>query len=70
MRRQLLHFSFFAFSLVALTSCDWMPGKPQSYEKWQSPSKLTAFSKLFAQNCIACHGDGKTISASIPLNDP
>ncbi|MEO6847282.1 MAG: c-type cytochrome, partial [Chthoniobacterales bacterium] len=42
----------------------------QSYEKWQSPSKLTAFSKLFAQNCIACHGDGKTISASIPLNDP
>ena len=54
---------------LGLVSCD-PPGKPTLADKWKSPADVTGFTQLYAQNCIACHGDGKSIAGSITLKNP
>jgi mono/diheme cytochrome c family protein len=60
---------FFFIPLLALVSCK-PPGKPTLADKWKSPADVTGFTKLYAQNCVACHGDGKSIAGSITLKNP
>lgn len=55
--------------LLALVSCK-PPGKPTLAEKWKSPADVTGFKNLYAQNCVGCHGDGKSIAGSITLKNP
>ncbi len=57
-------------SLTLLTSCDWMPGYPKESERWQPESAVTDFSELYRENCLACHSENDTPSASIPMNFP
>ena len=54
---------------LGLVSCD-PPGKPRLADKWKSPADVTGFTQLYAQNSIACHGDGKSIAGSITLKNP
>ncbi len=58
-----------SFQLL-LTSCDWMPGAPKKDGAWKPDSAITDFKTLYAQNCLACHGDGNTTAASLPMNFP
>ncbi|MEO6262734.1 MAG: c-type cytochrome [Chthoniobacterales bacterium] len=61
-----------ALAAVLLSGCE-PPGKPQAYEKTESPSKLQNPTMLYAQNCIACHSNGtdkKILAGSLPMNDP
>jgi len=62
-------------SLVLLsllhTGCDGVPpGMPKESERWKSPQEITDFTKIYAQNCLACHSDGTTVSAARSMNDP
>ena len=61
---------FFAPVLaLTLASCN-PPGKPTLADKWKSPSEVSGFTNLYAQNCLGCHGDGKSIAGSITLKNP
>jgi len=61
-----------AAAILWSAGCDWAPpGKPiAAIDKWKPPAANLDFTSLYTQNCLACHGDGKTISASIPMNHP
>lgn len=60
---------FLFIPVIGLVSCD-PPGKPTLADKWKSPADVTGFKQLYAQNCVACHGDGNSIAGSITLNNP
>lgn len=55
-------------ALIVLTACDW-PGKPSKANRWIAPTKVMDFTTLYRQNCLACHSDGTTTSASIPMSN-
>ena len=59
-----------ALMLLALTSCDQLPGKPTPEERWKPATEVTDFSQLFALNCAGCHGADGRLGAARPLNDP
>jgi mono/diheme cytochrome c family protein len=59
-----------ALMLLALTSCDQLPGKPTLEERWKPATEITDFSQLYAQNCSACHGADGRLGAARALNDP
>ena len=59
-----------ALMLVALTSCDNLPGKPTPEERWTAAAEITDFSQLYAMNCSGCHGADGRFGAARPLNDP
>jgi mono/diheme cytochrome c family protein len=61
--------SLLLIPLLALVSCN-PPGKPTLADKWKSPADVTGFTQLYAQNCVACHGDGNSIAGSITLKNP
>ncbi|MEO8204597.1 MAG: c-type cytochrome [Chthoniobacterales bacterium] len=71
---KILSCTLLALGIGLLTGCDWSPpGKPQAYERAQSPAKIQNASILYAQNCIACHSNGENkniLAGSLPLNDP
>jgi cytochrome c oxidase cbb3-type subunit 3 len=50
--------------------CDRLPGKPTEEDRWKPPAELKNFAELFDTNCRACHSNGKTLGASIPMNFP
>lgn len=54
----------------ALSSCDDAPGRPKPENRWTPPSSVTDFATLYRENCLACHSDGTTTSASIPMSNP
>jgi mono/diheme cytochrome c family protein len=58
-----------ALMLLALTSCDQLPGKPTPEERWKPATEVTDFSQLFALNCSGCHGADGRLGAARPLND-
>ena len=64
-----------AGSLVAAALCLWsagcnrLPGQPQLAQKWQAPTDVVDFKKLYAENCRGCHGIGSEASGSIALDD-
>jgi cytochrome c oxidase cbb3-type subunit III len=57
--------------IVALFSgCKWMPGRPKESDRWRPPQDEKNFIVLYETNCLACHSNGKTVSASISMSDP
>jgi cytochrome c oxidase cbb3-type subunit III len=61
----------FSLPLVfALAGCDQLPGKPNEKNRWQPPEANKNFADLYATNCLGCHSNGETISASISMHDP
>lgn len=65
---------FFVFSIaalsLALSACDWMPGKPDPANRWVEPQHVVDFKTLYSQNCQACHGLDGTIAGSINMDQP
>ncbi len=59
-----------ACATLVLPACDWMPGYPDPANRWSPESAVTDFTTLYRENCLACHSDGMTTSASIPMNFP
>jgi len=53
-----------------LSGCDWMPGKPKESDRWRPPHEERDFTVLYDTNCVACHSNGKTLGASVSMNDP
>lgn len=56
-------------ALLALAACD-MPGQPKAADRWRAPSTITDFTTLYRDNCLACHSDGTTTAAAIPMSNP
>jgi cytochrome c oxidase cbb3-type subunit III len=56
------------FALVS--GCDRFPGKPKEEDRWRPPEELRNFAELFDTNCRACHSNGRTLGASISMNNP
>jgi len=44
-------------------------GQPDPAKKWKPPSAITDFETLYTQNCIACHGTGKTVAAAVAMDN-
>jgi len=59
-----------ALVILALASCDAMPGRPKPAERPVLPSQITAFPVLYGRHCAGCHGAAGRLGAARPLNDP
>lgn len=56
--------------LVALTGCEWMPGRPDPSKRWKPEDKNLEFTDLYSRNCRGCHGMDGTIAGSISMDQP
>jgi cytochrome c oxidase cbb3-type subunit 3 len=56
--------------IALLSSCHWMPGRPKESDRWRPPQEEKNFAVLYDANCVACHSNGKTVGASVSMNDP
>ena len=54
--------------VLLLSGCDRLPGKPGAEEI--RPDEVKDFSKLYASNCAACHGEDGRNGPSIALANP
>lgn len=41
---------------LAVSACDWMPGRPRESDRPRNPDQITDFPTLYAKNCAGCHG--------------
>ena len=57
-------------SLLALSGCDWMPGRPKPGSQWKPDTAISDFAHLYEKNCLGCHGMGQIISGSISMDNP
>ncbi|MBV9614851.1 MAG: c-type cytochrome [Ktedonobacteraceae bacterium] len=62
--------AFLASLCIALSGCDWMPGRPNEAQRWKPPTTVTDFKVLYTLNCTGCHSDTNAPSPSISLNNP
>jgi cytochrome c oxidase cbb3-type subunit III len=70
MQQRTLNWCFLFAGFAAMCGCDWLPGKPKEEDRWRPPEENKNFADLYATNCLACHGNDKTIGASISMNNP
>lgn len=70
MNRRLLSATAALAGAFVLAACDEIPGRPNPEDRWRPPSSVTDFTTLYRENCLACHSDGATTSASIPMSNP
>jgi cytochrome c oxidase cbb3-type subunit 3 len=66
----ILAFSASCLLVFAFAGCDQLPGKPKEKDRWRPPEANKDFADLYATNCLGCHSNGETISASISMHDP
>jgi mono/diheme cytochrome c family protein len=59
-----------AICALGLPACDWMPGRPKKADRWVAPEEVADFGKLYAGNCLGCHGLGGVTGASIAMDNP
>ena len=57
-------------SLIVLSGCDQLPGKPKLSDRWQPPEAEKNFKVLFEGSCQGCHAGETNIGASISMRDP
>jgi mono/diheme cytochrome c family protein len=57
-------------SFALVSGCGRLPGKPTEADRWKPPQAVENFAELYDKNCRACHSNGRTLSASIPMNNP
>lgn len=58
-------------ALIAAIEPHWNPpGKPDINKKWEPPSAVTSFERLYSENCQGCHGQGDKVAGSIALDNP
>ncbi len=56
--------------VVALASCDTVPGRPSKSSEAVAPSEVVKFQPLYAANCAGCHGVEGRGGAALGLADP
>ncbi len=59
-----------AFALAAVLGCDSLPGRPDPAERYQRPSEVEDFDRLYAANCSGCHGAEGRNGPATNLGDP
>ncbi len=59
-----------AVSVVVLSACDSLPGKPDPADRYVRPDAVMDFETLFAANCTGCHGEGGRQGPAPLLGDP
>lgn len=69
-RSKLSIFLLVLCSIVGLSSCDQLPGRPKESDRWKPPEAEKNFQVLFEENCRACHAGETNIGASISMRDP
>ncbi len=58
-------------AVIAAIEPHWNPpGKPDINKKWEPPSAVTSFERLYVENCQGCHGHGDKVAGSIALDNP
>jgi cytochrome c oxidase cbb3-type subunit 3 len=70
MQRRALYRCLLFVSLAALSGCGRLPGKPKEADRWKPPEANMDFADLYQTNCLACHSNGRTLGASISMNNP
>jgi cytochrome c oxidase cbb3-type subunit III len=70
MQPRALYWCLLFVSLVALSGCGRLPGKPKEADRWKPPNANMDFADLYETNCLACHSNGQTLGASISMNNP
>ena len=55
---------------LAVTGCDWMPGKPTEADKPVIQTTISNFHTLWTVHCSGCHGADGRWGPARPLNDP
>ena len=60
----------FALATLLCSGCNDMPGRPKPGNESLRPQDETNFSKLFAENCAACHGKDGQNGPAIDLANP
>ena len=66
MRRGLLT----ACTILALTACDRLPGRPRDTDRPLRPAQVMDFTTLYGEHCAGCHGDEHRPGAAVGLTDP
>jgi mono/diheme cytochrome c family protein len=59
-----------AASVVTLTGCSRIPGRPGPGPEVARPDKVLDFATLYRANCAACHGENGRDGAAISLANP
>ena len=70
MNTRLLWGSAFALSAILLTGCHQLPGKPPVGSEEIRPEQIKDFAKLYASNCVACHGTDGQGGPAVALANP
>jgi cytochrome c oxidase cbb3-type subunit 3 len=70
MQPRTLYWILLSCGLVLLGGCNRLPGKPREEDRWKPPAENKNFAELFDTNCRACHSNGRTLGASISMNNP
>jgi cytochrome c oxidase cbb3-type subunit 3 len=68
--RQFLSGAFLLGSLLLAAGCDRFPGNPRAGSEALRPDEVTDFSRLYSQNCSACHGADGQHGPAIALANP
>ena len=59
-----------AAPLAAVLGCDSLPGRPDPAERYQRPSEVEDFDRLYATHCSGCHGAEGRNGPATNLGDP
>src|SRR5262245_54530775 len=57
-------------SVIALLSCNTVPGRPSKSSEVVAPNEVVEFGSLYAANCAGCHGRDGRGGAALGLADP
>jgi cytochrome c oxidase cbb3-type subunit 3/ubiquinol-cytochrome c reductase cytochrome c subunit len=68
--RQFLSGAFLLGSLLLTAGCERFPGSPHAGSEAMRPDQITDFSRLYSQNCSACHGADGQHGPAIALANP
>jgi cytochrome c oxidase cbb3-type subunit 3 len=68
--RQFLSGAFLLGSLLVAAGCARFPGAPHAGPEALRPDEVTDFSRLYSQNCSACHGADGQHGPAIALANP
>lgn len=70
MKAQRIRFGLVLATALIFSACDWMPGKPDPGHRWMPASMEKDFSKLYVQNCQACHSIDGSPALAVSMGNP
>jgi cytochrome c oxidase cbb3-type subunit 3 len=70
MQQRILNWCLLFLAMAALCGCERLPGKPREEDRWRPPNQIKDFAVLYSTNCLACHGDEKTLGPAVAMSNP